>query len=485
MIVWGGTSGQSSLRDGGRYNPATGLWVPTTVSNAPSARYSHTAAWTGEKMIVWGGNGDGSYLASGSRYDPGTDAWAATSTLGAPSARYDHTAVWAGEKMIVWGGSGSYPGPSRAGALYCAPLVPRADLSITLAEASDPVAPGAAAVYTISITNDGPTSADGVTVSNPTPPGLVFVSNTGDCTTAFPCGLGTVGVGQSRTITATFQLPVDYAGPNPITDTASVASTTTDPDPANNETSVQTAVGAASADLAVGKLGPASVLRGEDVVYSITVTNAGPSDAFDVQVADPTPAGLTFVANAGDCTAAFPCSLGWIPTGQSRVVTATYRVPSGYAGPTIIVNTATVDAQTADPVPANNSDDVHTSLEDPGALGFYTVEPCRVVDTRSNGGAIAAGETRTVVVAGSCHIPPTARAVSLNLTVTQPSAQGNIRLFPAGAAVPTTSSINYRPGETRANNAVVALSASGGLSALCSQASGSSHMILDVNGYFE
>jgi uncharacterized repeat protein (TIGR01451 family) len=47
--------------------------------------------------------------------------------------------------------------------------------------------PGTNAVYTITVTNAGPSSADGVVVADAMPAGLLFVSNTGDCVTAFPC----------------------------------------------------------------------------------------------------------------------------------------------------------------------------------------------------------------------------------------------------------------------------------------------------------
>ena len=52
-------------------------------------------------MIVWGGNG---LFNTGGRYNPSTDSWTATSTTNAPDARYGHTAVWTGSEMIVWGG---------------------------------------------------------------------------------------------------------------------------------------------------------------------------------------------------------------------------------------------------------------------------------------------------------------------------------------------------------------------------------------------
>jgi hypothetical protein len=75
--------------------------------------------------------------------------------------------------------------------------------------------------------------------------------------------------------------------------------------------------------------------------------------------------------------------------------------------------------------------------------------------------------------------------VSVNVTITQPTAGGDLRLYPAGSALPPTSTINYRKGQTRANNAVVSLGAAGDLAVQCDQATGIVHFILDVNGYFQ
>src|SRR5439155_15082969 len=79
-------------------------WAATSPTNAPSARYSGTAVWTGSEMIVWGGYNGSSYLNTGARYAPATDSWVTTTTTNAPSARIDHTAVWTGSQMIIWGG---------------------------------------------------------------------------------------------------------------------------------------------------------------------------------------------------------------------------------------------------------------------------------------------------------------------------------------------------------------------------------------------
>ncbi len=105
MMVWGGVNGPSGLNSGGRYDPIPDSWTTTSTTHAPAARYYHTAVWTGSEMIVWGGYNNFNYFNTGGRYNPSMDSWAATSTTNAPSARFDHTAVWTGGEMIVWGGS--------------------------------------------------------------------------------------------------------------------------------------------------------------------------------------------------------------------------------------------------------------------------------------------------------------------------------------------------------------------------------------------
>jgi Beta-propeller repeat len=131
-----------------------------------------------------------------------------------------------------------------------------------------------------------------------------------------------------------------------------------------------------------------------------------------------------------------------------------------------------------------------TKLSLPTPLDFFTLSPCRLIDTRNavgpyGGPALAAGADRTFTLAGQCGIPATARAVSVNITVTAPSATGNLRLYPAGTTLPGVSSINYAAGQTRGNNAIVSLNTGGAVTVRCAQASGTVDLIVDVNGYFE
>ena len=111
------------------------------------------------------------------------------------------------------------------------------------------------------------------------------------------------------------------------------------------------------------------------------------------------------------------------------------------------------------------------------------------MDTREAAGpygapSIDAGGFRSFVLVGQCGIPAGATAVSLNFTVTQSTAAGHIAAFPAGTPVPFVSTLNYRAGQTRANNAIVTLGQNGAIAVVCSQSDGKVDVIIDVNGYF-
>jgi uncharacterized repeat protein (TIGR01451 family) len=360
-----------------------------------------------------------------------------------------------------------------------------ADLAVkVLGPAS--VALGTNAVYTITVTNNGFGTASSVSLSDPTPTGLTFVSNTGDCATTFPCALGSLAPGVTRTITSTFAIPCAYGGPSPFSNTALVATSTIDPVSSNNSSTAST-LASALPDLAITKTGSSTATLGGDLVYTITVTNNACASAASVQVSDPTPAGVTFVSNTGDCTLTFPCSLGTLASGALRTITSTFNVPVSYPAPAPIVNTATVSSPTGDANTTNNTATATSRFR----AAFFTLTPCRLADTRDpaspNGPpALQPNQDRTFVLSGTCNLPVGARAVALNVTVTQGTALGDLRLFPADVTMPLVSTINFAAGQTRANNAVVTASADGTVSIkVHNDSAGPVQFILDVTGYFE
>lgn len=134
------------------------------------------------------------------------------------------------------------------------------------------------------------------------------------------------------------------------------------------------------------------------------------------------------------------------------------------------------------------------ALELPGATAgasFHTLTPCRVLDTRNPNGplggpAVAGLSQRSFVLTGTCGVPITAKSVSVNVTITLPASDGDLRFYPGNAPVPPTSTINFRPGQTRANNAMLRLATDGtGAVGVRNDGAGPVHLIVDVNGYFE
>jgi hypothetical protein len=129
------------------------------------------------------------------------------------------------------------------------------------------------------------------------------------------------------------------------------------------------------------------------------------------------------------------------------------------------------------------------------ALNFYTLPPCRAVDTRNANGplggpVLSAGQARSFpVVSSACGIPAAAKALAVNVTVVPVSGSGFVRVFPGDAAPPPTSTVNFPASIVRANNGVFGLSRGGdgslGVLENGGGGTGQAHVIIDVNGYFQ
>jgi uncharacterized protein (DUF1800 family) len=126
-----------------------------------------------------------------------------------------------------------------------------------------------------------------------------------------------------------------------------------------------------------------------------------------------------------------------------------------------------------------------------GAQGtsFYTVPPCRVVDTRGAAGplgapALTAGVNRAFAVGGQCGISTRAVAVAANVTVVNPQSPGFLAFAAVGGPIPPTSTINFSPGQVRANNAILALGTAGGVESVPALGAGTVDVVVDVGGYF-
>ena len=200
---------------------------------------------------------------------------------------------------------------------------------------------------------------------------------------------------------------------------------------------------------------------------------------------------------------------GPIAGGTAVTITGTHFEPGASvtfggapAGSVAFVNDTTLTAVT----PAHATGAVAVAVTtDPGtgskanaffytpprvATDFYSLPPCRALDTRNPNGplggpVLSPGQQRLFKVTGICGIPADADTISVNVTVVSPGAPGYFAFYPGNAFPLGTSTINFSAGQTRANNAILSLATDGtGNLGVQNASAGSSHLIVDVNGYF-
>lgn len=247
-----------------------------------------------------------------------------------------------------------------------------ADLSLAKGDSPDPVTAGNNVTYTLTVTNNGPDTATGITLTDTLPSGVSFVSavpGSPTCTNAgqtVTCNLGSLANGAFTSVSIVATVAAGATGS--LSNTASVASAATDPNGANNSASESTAVNT-SADLSVAKTDSADpAVAGGSLTYTVTVTNNGPSTATGVSLTDTLPAGVTFVSStpgSPTCTESggtVTCNLGTLAPGSTSVSIDVSIAPSTTG---TITNTATATATTPDPTPGNDSDSEPTTVNPP------------------------------------------------------------------------------------------------------------------------
>ncbi len=243
-----------------------------------------------------------------------------------------------------------------------------ADLSITKTDNADPVVAGQDNLtYTIEVSNAGTADATNVVVTDTLPAGVTLVSTTGcaeDPVGIPTCTLGNIANGASAQYTVEVSVDASAAAGS-ITNTASVAADEDDPDTSNNSIGEDTLVSRV-ADLSVSKTDSADpAVAGENLTYTITVDNAGPSDASGVVVTDTLPAGVSLVATAGcaeDPAGAPTCTLGTIAAGGSAQYTVEVAVDASLADGTVLTNNVSASANETDPDGANNAGSEGTTI---------------------------------------------------------------------------------------------------------------------------
>ncbi len=119
-----------------------------------------------------------------------------------------------------------------------------------------------------------------------------------------------------------------------------------------------------------------------------------------------------------------------------------------------------------------------------GPLDFFTVTPCRLVDTRPASAALA-GSTRSFAGTAACGIPATAQALAANVTAINPSSAGYLQILPGGTSATYTFALHFAAGQTRSNNALLLLGTDGDFLVTAGLPTGSVDVVVDVVGWFE
>jgi len=221
--------------------------------------------------------------------------------------------------------------------------------------------------------------------------------------------------------------------------------------------------GGASHSISVGAA-PATYTASFTTQFQLTI-GAAPAAGGTV-----TPASGTYFNSGAVVAIAAAPNTGYTFTNWTGSVAS-----AGSASTTVTMNGALA-------VTANFSTMVTTS-----GLAFFPVTPCRMADTRAGSGqfgapSMAGGSTRNFnITQGTCNIPSSARAYSLNVTAVPPAPLTYLSIWPAGQTQPTVSTLNSLVGQVVANAAIVPAGMGGAISIFVSN---TTDVIIDIDGYF-
>ncbi len=279
--------------------------------------------------------------------------------------------------------------------------------------------------YSVSVLNTGPDDASAVTLSDPIPAGMTFVSQSGPVVCSAPavgsggtvsCAIGSLPAGSDADFTFVFHIAPATPPGTFFTNIATADSGTPDPTSENDSgVAVTSTPPPPAADMAVVKDGPATAGPDTDVTYTIAVINNGPDGASGVTLQDTLPGDMTFVSlgQSGDLSMVcstpgvgsgglVSCSAASFPSGATVNLTLVGHIPSGTPSGTVYTNSATVSAETDDPTPENDTST--TSL---------TVSAVDVSVTKSGPQTAMAGTDISYVLTVSNAGPDAASAVQL------------------------------------------------------------------------
>lgn len=252
------------------------------------------------------------------------------------------------------------------------PVPGATDVGLAMAPLTNTVIATSNVTYTLTVTNYGPSGASGVVVTDTLPPGAVLagvpIVPAGTTVNTNTAGLVTWSVGSlAKDATAALSLLVQVNGQAgvslTVTNSATVTTATTDPNPDDNSASTVTTVLPPTADLVLALVGPSStVLLGDNLTYTITISNRGPATATGVVAVDTLPPSFVPMASINYTVAGRVVTFtNLVDLGSGKATTNTITVRPTVAG--TFTNTASCSSAITDPHKSDNSASVKTIVQ--------------------------------------------------------------------------------------------------------------------------
>lgn len=342
-----------------------------------------------------------SHTASAGTYNPGTGVWTIGSLANGASRTLTITATVTSAGLPSVTNTATITGneydPSllnNTSVVTVTPLL--SDLAVVKTVDNGAQQVGGTVIFTIVARNDGPTSNTNVVVNDALPAGLNYVSHT-TSTGAYTPGtgvwsIGALGAGQQETLTIT--ATVTGAALPTVTNTATITGSVFDPDPTDNTSSVIVSP-QQSADLAIVKTASKNnPLLGENITFSLVVTNFGPQNATGVVAQDLMPGGLVYVSHTNTPGTSYTPGTGiWVIGNLANGASATLTITATTTQAAVpsVTNVGIVSGNQSDPNPTNNTD--------PETVVPNVVTDLRIVKTVDNPNpVVGTNVTFTVVV---------------------------------------------------------------------------------------
>ena len=256
--------------------------------------------------------------------------------------------------------SADVPEPVTDSSTVTTPIVPSADIEVIKTSNMDTTVPGETFSYTITVTNLGPSAAQSIVLTDDIPDVILNPEYSLDGGVTFQpwngnLSIGTLDAGEIRSII--IRGTVSQTAVGTIINTATVSSTTPDPNPDNNTSTDETDI-SPLADISVIKGNEPVAMPGGRFIYGIEIANAGPSFAENVTLTDNIPASILNPEYSIDNGVTFQpwngsLNIGILDAGEIRNIIIRGTVSQTAIG--TIINTATVSSTTPDPNLNNNT----------------------------------------------------------------------------------------------------------------------------------